>query len=256
MLHHDVTSADGTRIHVEVSGHGSTALVLVHGWLGSARWWDAQRDALADDYTIAAVELGGHGASGSRARPSITAYADDIVAAAERVEAERLVLVGHSMGGAYVVVAAERLPRTAMVVLVDTLKNLDQTMAPAEVDAMLDLYRRDLHVAVEQVLPRYLFAPATPPAVIARLQREFLAVPGDVAAELVTPLYRDDYRQAARRLRVPVHAINGDLQPTDVEANRRWFADYHLHPMPGVGHYPMLERPAEFTAALREVVGG
>jgi pimeloyl-ACP methyl ester carboxylesterase len=24
--------------------------------------------------------------------------------------------------------------------------------------------------------------------------------------------------------------------------------------MPGVGHYPMLERPAEFTAALRAVL--
>ncbi|MBK7078279.1 MAG: alpha/beta hydrolase [Myxococcales bacterium] len=253
-MDHDVTSADGTRIHVERSGRGPTALLFVHGWLGSARWWDAQRDALADAYTIAAVDLGGHGASAARAQPSLAGYADDVVAAAAGTEAERVVLIGHSMGGAYVVAAAERVPRAAMVVLVDTLKNLDQTMAPAEVEGMLELYRRDLRTAVEQVLPRYLYAPATPPAVIERLRQEFVAVPGDVAAALVAPLYRDDFRAAARRLRLPVHAINGDLHPTDVEANRRWFADYHLHTMPGVGHYPMLERPAEFTAALRAVL--
>lgn len=250
-MHRDVTSADGTRIHLELSGRGATALVFVHGWLGSARWWDAARDALQAEYTIAAVELAGHGGSGRRAQPTIAGYADDVVAATASIEAERLVLVGHSMAGAYVVVAAERVPRTAQVVLVDTLKNLDQAIAPAEVDAMLDLYRRDFATAVEQVLPRYLYAPTTPPAVIERLRHEFLAVPGDVAAALVAPLYREDYRAAARRLRVPVHAINGDLHPTDVAANRRWFADYHLHPMPGVGHYPMLEQPAAFAAALR-----
>lgn len=253
-MDHDVTSADGTRIHLELSGRGPTALVFVHGWLGSARWWDAQRDALADAYTIAAVDLAGHGRSAARAQPSLSGYADDVVAAAAGVEAERLVLIGHSMAGAYVVAAAERVPRAARLVLVDTLKNLDQAMAPAEVDGMLDLYRRDLRTAVEQVLPRYLYAPATPAAVIERLRQEFLAVPGDVAAALVAPLYREDYRAAARRLRLPVHAISGDLHPTDVEANRRWFADYHLHTMPGVGHCPMLERPAEFTAALRAVL--
>lgn len=254
-MHHDVTSADGTRIHLETSGRGATALVFVHGWLGNTRWWDAQRDALADQFTIAALDLGGHGASAARAHPSLAAYADDIVAAAGAIAAERLVLIGHSMAGAYVVVAAERLPRTAMVVLVDTLKNLDHAMAPAEVEGMLDLYRRDLRTAVEQVLPRYLYAPTTPPAVIERLRQEFLAVPGDVAAALVAPLYRDDFRPAARRLRVPVRAINGDLHPTDVAANQRWFADYQLHPMSGVGHYPMLEQPAAFTAALRAVLG-
>ena len=255
-MHRDVTSADGTRIHLELSGRGPTALVFVHGWLGNARWWDAARDALQAEYTIAALDLAGHGASGHRAQPTIAGYADDIVAAAAAIEAERLVLIGHSMSGAYVVVAAERLPRTAQVVLVDTLKNLDQTMAPAQVDAMLDLYRRDLTTAVEQVLPQYLYAPTTPPAVIERLRQEFLAVPGDVAAALVAPLYREDYRAAASRVQVPVHAINGDLHPTDLEANRRWFADYHLHPMPGVGHYPMLEQPAAFVAALRVALAG
>ena len=251
----DVTSADGTLVHAEISGRGATALVFVHGWLGSGRWWDAQRDALADTYTVVQVDLAGHGASGrGRTRWSIDGYADDVVAVVERVDAARVVLIGHSMSGAHVVVAASRIPRTAMVVLVDTLKDLDARPDPVETEAMLGLYRRDYATAVAQILPRFLFAPTTPPEVAARLQREFLAVPGELAAELVAPLYRDDYHTAARALRVPVRAINGDLHPTNVASNRRWFADYDLRVMPGVGHYPMLEQPAAFTDHLRAVL--
>ena len=151
-MDHAISSADGTRLHLEVSGRGATALLFVHGWLGSARWWDAQRDALADAYTVAALDLAGHGASAARPQPSLAGYADDVVAAAAAIAAERVVLIGHSMAGAYVVAAAERVPRAAMVVLVDTLKNLDQVMAPAEVEGMLDLYRRDLRTAVDLLL--------------------------------------------------------------------------------------------------------
>jgi pimeloyl-ACP methyl ester carboxylesterase len=151
-------------------------------------------------------------------------------------------------------VAAPRIARTAMVVLVDTLKNLDERPDPEQIAAMQELYRHDYAGAVANVLPRFLFAPTTPPEVAARLQREFLTATGDLAAELVAPLYRDDYHTAARALRVPVRAINGDLHPTDVAANRRWFHDYDLRPMPGVGHYPMLEQPDAFTAHLRAVL--
>ncbi len=249
------TSADGTPIHAEISGDGATALVFVHGWLGSGRWWDAQQAALAADYTVVQVDLAGHGRSGrGRVHHSIAGYADDVVAVVEQLAAERVVLVGHSMSGAHVIVAGTRLPPTAMIVLVDTLKNLDQRPDPAQTEAMLALYRDDYAGAVANILPRFLFAPTTPPEIAARLQREFLASTGDVAAELVAPLYRDDYHTAARALRMPVRAINGDLHPTDVAANRRWLHDYEARLMPGVGHYPMLEQPDAFTAHLRAVL--
>ncbi|MBL8717743.1 MAG: hypothetical protein JNL79_17290, partial [Myxococcales bacterium] len=140
------------------------------------------------------------------------------------------------------------------VVLVDTLKNVEQQIPAAQVDEMLALYRRDFRTAVERVLPQWLFAPGTPPEVSARLQREFLERTGDEGAELLAPLYRFDVRTAAEQLSVPVRAINSDLQPTDVEANRRHFRDYAVRIVAGTGHYPMLEAPAAFEAALRHTL--
>ena len=52
---------------------------------------------------------------------------------------------------------------------------------------------------------------------------------------------------AGRRLTVPLRAINGDLYPTDVAANRKIKPDFDAIVMPHMGHYPMLERPDEFN---------
>jgi len=91
-----VPSSDGTTIHVEVSGQGPTAILFVHGWLGSTRWWRGQEEAFASDYQVILVDLAGHGQSGkNRTTWSIDAYADDILAAARCGDFECLVLVGH-----------------------------------------------------------------------------------------------------------------------------------------------------------------
>jgi pimeloyl-ACP methyl ester carboxylesterase len=59
---------------------------------------------------------------------------------------------------------------------------------------------------------------------------------------------------AVRRLTVPLRAINGDLYPTDVEGNRKLKSDFDAVIIKHMGHYPMLERPAEFNSRVKEVV--
>lgn len=247
----ETTSRDGQPIHYDVAGTGPTALVFVHGWLGRLGWWDHTRANLAPAYTVVALDLAGHGASGqTRVEQSIAAYADDVLAVVRAVAAPRVVLVGHSMAGAVVLAAAPGVERLDGIILIDTLKDLDAPPPPS-VDTMLALYRRDFASAVRTILPRFLFAPGTPPAVVAMLSEEFLAVDGDRAAALLAPLYRFDARAAAADVRVPVRAIGGDLHPTNAAANRRYLADYDYVDLAACGHYPMLEQPDAFVAALR-----
>ena len=247
-------SNDGSEIHYEVTGDADTALVFVHGWMGNVRWWDAQRDTFSPTHRVVALDLAGHGQS-SRTRTTWTAaaYAQDIAAVVRAVGAPRVVLVGHSMSGAYALAACPELdPRQlAAVILVDTLKNLDGLPSAAQTEPQFASYRADYRNAVETFLPKFLFSPNTPPAVAARLTHEFLATTGDIAVTLLEPLYRFDVREAARRVRVPVRGIGSDLHPFDLTANRHYLADYDHVVIPGYGHYPMLEAPDLFDAALR-----
>jgi sigma-B regulation protein RsbQ len=248
-----VTSTDGQRVHLTVAGSSAPALVFVHGWLGNGSWFDAQRDHLAGRFTVVEVDLPGHGRSDkTRTAWSASQYADDIAAACAGFD--DVILVGHSMSGAYVCEAAPRIPQTRAVILVDTLKDLEQIMPPEQVAEVLAMYRRDFRGAVENVLPKYLYSTDTPPDVRARIQAEFLAADPALAVAVIEPLYRMDLRETARRVAVPVRAINADYTPTNAEANRRYFRDYAAEIVARAGHYPMLERPAEFTAALDRVL--
>jgi pimeloyl-ACP methyl ester carboxylesterase len=247
-----VRSADGTPIHYEVTGQGEVALVLAHGWLGSARWWDGVREAFAPRYQVVALDLAGHGQSGrTRTDWTFSRYAEDIRAVAGQVQAGQMILVGHSMSGAYVLEAALTLPRVHGLVVVDTLKNLAKPpMSREQIDGMLSLYKADFKKAVAEVLPAYLYAKTTPEPVRARLQREFLEAPPGFAAIALEPLYQKDLRELAARVAVPVRAILSDVEPVDPANNRKYLKDYDLVTMKGVGHYPMLEDPAEFHRAL------
>jgi pimeloyl-ACP methyl ester carboxylesterase len=57
-----------------------------------------------------------------------------------------------------------------------------------------------------------------------------------------------------RRLDAPLRAINGDLYPTDIAANRKLKPDFDAVIMAHMGHYPMLERPGEFNRLVAETV--
>jgi pimeloyl-ACP methyl ester carboxylesterase len=63
-----------------------------------------------------------------------------------------------------------------------------------------------------------------------------------------------DMGAPAARLAAPLRAINGDLYPTDIAANRKLKPDFDAVIMTHTGHYPMLERPGEFNRRVAEVV--
>jgi pimeloyl-ACP methyl ester carboxylesterase len=245
-------STDGSEINYEVTGEADTALVFIHGWMGNVRWWDAQRDAFADRYRIVTIDLAGHGES-SRIRTEWTAqaYADDILAVVRAVGAPRTILVGHSMSGAYALLAAPQIDGLVAVILVDTVKKIEAPPTEEQLAPMMAMYREDYQKAVDTVLPQYLFGPKTPQSVRERLTHEFLSVSGDIAVAMLEPLYRFDVREAAKRVRVPVRGIGTSQNPHDTQGNRAFLADYDYTDLEGYGHYPMLEAPELFDPALR-----
>src|SRR5207244_1464928 len=95
------TSPDNVHVEYRVYGHGEPAVLLVHGWANDANYWHAQLDVLKARYTVVALNLAGHGASGNnRSDWSIASYAQDVAAVARQIPNARLAVVGHSMGAA------------------------------------------------------------------------------------------------------------------------------------------------------------
>ncbi|WP_347218548.1 alpha/beta hydrolase [Chryseobacterium sp.] len=248
-------SSDSQKIHYQESGNGNTAILLIHGWLGNTEWWVDQKKYFAPKYHIIQIDLAGHGKSDSdRQDWNSSLYADDIKAVADAIDAQEIILVGHSMSGAYVLEASLKIPKVKALVLIDTLKDLDESFTEEQVEQILSMYRSDFKNAVENILPQYLFAEQTPPAVKERVQREFLQNEPEKAINALKPLYQTDFKNIAKQVQVPVIAINSDASPTNLEGNRKYLKDYNYLTITGVGHYPMLEKPEEFNILLDEAL--
>lgn len=249
------TSSDGQKIHYKESGNGSTTILFVHGWLGNTEWWAAQQENFKNKFHVIQIDLAGHGKSdASRQDWTSAGYADDIKAVADAAGSQEIILVGHSMSGAYVLEASLKIPQVKGLILIDTLKNLDETFTEEQTEEVLSLYKSDFKHTVEHLLPQYLFVEQTPPEVKERLQYEFLQNEPELAINVLRPLYKTDFRTIAKLVQVPVIAINSDASPTDLENNRKYLKNYHYVTIEGVGHYPMLEKPDEFNTIIDGVI--
>lgn len=77
-------------------------VVLLHGFTGSGRSWDAVRDHLVGAFTVLTIDLPGHGRSPAPDDPAeyaLRRVADRIVDALDRERIPRAVMMGYSMGG-------------------------------------------------------------------------------------------------------------------------------------------------------------
>jgi pimeloyl-ACP methyl ester carboxylesterase len=248
-------SPDGIEIRYDVAGSGSPAIVFVHGWSCDRTYWREQMTAFAARHLLVAIDLAGHGESGiGRASWTMPAFGDDTVAVVEQLGLERVVLVGHSMGGDVVTEAALRLgDRVAGVVWVDTYPTLDEVTTAEELDAFAAPFRRDFAGHTRQFV-RGMFPPTADPALVERVAEDMASAPPDVALDAAVHAWGNDGPAIAalERLTVPVVQIRPDDGPTDIESlARHGVGTVIVH---GAGHFPMLEDPAQFDAALAEVI--
>lgn len=249
-------SPDGVPIRYEVRGQGEPSLVFVHCWTCDRHLWDAQVPVFARTHRVVTLDLAGHGESGrGRTDWTMAAYGEDVRAVVEALGVKRAVLIGHSMGGSVIVEAARRMPgRVAALVPVDSLLNVEEKETPEGVEAFLVPWSADYRTASARFVREYMFTPRTDPALIERIVAKAVSFPPDIAIESIRRAWTYDAAAALDEVKAPVHALNADKFPTNLEANRRHASGYKATFMTGVGHYLMLEDPKRFNELLAQVL--
>jgi pimeloyl-ACP methyl ester carboxylesterase len=251
------TARDGVRIHYETTGTGRPALVLVHCWTCDSGFWKDVVERFARGRQVVTLDLAGHGQSG-RTRKSYTmqAFGQDVKAVADALKLDRMVLVGHSMGGAVILEAARLLGnRVVGLVPVDTLLDVVQRDDPKETQAFLDKMQADFEGTTTGFAREYWFVPTTPPAVVDRVVKTATTFPPEIAMSALRDNWSYDSARGLESIKVPIAAVNADKFPTNFEANRRHAPQFDAVIMKGVGHYLMLEDPKRFGDHLEEALG-
>ncbi len=251
------TSADGVPIHYASVGTGDAAVVLVHCWSCSSRYWDGTVAALAPRRRVVTLDLAGHGQSGkSRQAWTMAAFGEDVRAVVVALGLRRVILVGHSMGGPVILEAAKLMPdRVVGLVPVDTLHDVEREMADGDREQLFARLRQDFRGTTDGLV-RQLFVPTSDKALVDRVVADMTGADPVVAVPALDALFRYHEAAALEQIKVPIVAINTDVRPTHLEANRKHAPQFDVVLMARVGHWPMLERPEDFNAKLGAVVDG
>lgn len=254
-----VNSADGVPIAYEVQGRGEPTLVFIHGWSCDGRYWRAQAPHFAQNHRTVTIDLAGHGHSGlQRDNYSMAAFGEDIRAVVEDIDAEQVVLIGHSMGGAVSIAAALLMPeRVVGLVGVDTFQDLGQRPGPEEVDAWITPLREDF-VAGAGPFVASMLVDSTDPALRDWVIADMTTAPPSVALSAMENMLEvagdDDTLTELAKLEIPVVSINADLWPTNIEGNRERLPTFEAVIIPGTDHFLHMAEPETFNAELVRVL--
>ncbi|CAN5216275.1 alpha/beta hydrolase [soil metagenome] len=280
-----VESFDGTRLHVETLGPpDAPTLVLVHGYALSLDFWHWQRLQLADRLRIVAYDQRGHGRSDAAVGDdySVAALGRDLQAVldATRADGERVVVVGHSLGGMALLSWARQHPGRVAEPLAgavfvnttgsDTVAGSAFSGGSAVLGALQSrAWDRTLRRGVRPGRPgdlSYLLtravglSPDADPDQVLFVERLVMSCPNSVKAALMPALTGLSLRDAAGLVRVPALVLAGERDRVTPPGQARRLVDKlpdaRLVVVDGVGHSAPLEAGAVVSAHLAAFVDG
>jgi len=256
-----------TSLHVETHGAGP-ALVLAHGFGGSARNWRPQLRALKDAYAVHVFDARGHARSApiaSAAEARAEAVVEDFAQVAARAGAARVIAGGLSMGAAtalrFALSAPERVRALVLMALPAGPSSGRGVSASAE--AFADAIERE---GLEAAGARYAWGPnaGLDPQAAAWVRAGFLEHDAQSLAYLLREYLArlEEPAQLAPRLarvRAPTLLVVGDRDAASLPSARELAAalpDAQLEVVAGAGHVVNLAQPERVNALLREFLAG
>lgn len=262
-------------VHVQVHGlpirvlqHGSGRdIVLVHGSPGSIEDWAPITEALASRFHVTVFDRPGHGYSGDGGQYSFAYNADITLGLIKALGLTRVILVGHSYGGATALNVALRAPAEVdRYVIVDSAAY--RPLRPIDpIYALLAVPKLGLGVASTLgalVAPKKIrkglediFVSEPPSEEFLALRSQLWSEPKVSHALAIESLGATAglAAQSARysSIKKPVHILAQADDPgrrESAERLRRAIAGSTLTLLPHAGHYLQLEKPAEVAEVI------
>jgi pimeloyl-ACP methyl ester carboxylesterase len=267
-------ATQGETLHVLVDGSdGQPTVLLLHGFLGSSRWFDRLVPLLRPDYRVVRVDLAGHGGSTDHDRlRSPMDQARYLSFVVDQLHLSPIATVGHSLGANVAIAAAE-----SGVVIGDLVilgEGPDYSVAtPPWINRVLrapvigpQIWKRLPEVAIRRAVSQFFakgfdthaaFDDPRQPVLDTRAvsHRTFVRTQDDKEQYVAVLSLAARIRELGLRALV----IFGDQDHVfdSGESLRIYAANPNVTTalLPGVGHASMLEAPAEIATAIRRFIG-
>ena len=264
-----VLDVDGLRIHyVDWGDSTKPPLVMVHGLDRVARTFDHLATHFNSRYHVLAVDMRGHGDSGwdPKGRYLVEDHVGDLEGVVRQLGLRNIVLWGNSTGGRVVQVFAGKHPELVSRVI-------SEDVGPERPRQIADSYSRrvqqeqagwasegDLLAQLRKANPRMSAAVLEPYVRYGTTRRPDGRIIWKRDPQLVNGFVATDLWRFVRNITSPILYVLGGqsrIVPPETQAElKKALPQAQIVTMPGLGHYPSDERPAEFVAIVDRFLQG
>ncbi|MFQ5855128.1 MAG: alpha/beta fold hydrolase [Anaerolineae bacterium] len=226
-------------------------VLFVHGAGGTHRIWGHQVQSLAGVNTYA-LDLPAHGRSSGEGRDTIAGYSGVILRFLDALEIERVILVGHSMGGAITQWTALHAPERLLGLgLVGTGARL--RVLPTILEGLEAEFEKTVDLIVD-----HAFAGEVDQSLVDSGRKEWLANQPAVAVGDFLACDRFDVMDRLGEIELPAAVVVGvrdrltPVKYAQLLVGRMHAAELTL--VENAGHMVMLEQPVAVTGALQRLI--
>lgn len=233
---------NGSVVHYEIFGRGKP-VILVHGWLGSWRYWVPVMDELSNEFRTYALDLWGFGDSDKqRERYELDTYVELIIDFMDELGIWRAPVVGHTLGAAVAAKLAADYPDRVSKVLAVGLPLRSE-----------GINRRLLSAGPNDSVSRLFWNRQRPYDEVesgaAKAAKNAMALTIQAVARLDVLGLLDDIDVPLLTLYSGKDNVIDSNQADELDTE-----DYDARAivLPGTRHFPMLDNTATFTRLLRD----
>ncbi|SOD98740.1 alpha/beta fold hydrolase [Spirosoma fluviale] len=233
----------------------SPLFCLIHGHGVDASIWDGIYADLALDYQVLAPDF-----SRLTHLTTIEAYADELSDRLPLANDQKVILVGHSMGGYMALAFAEKYPNRVLGLILyhSTATADDDVKRQARQQVIQELQTAGTSPFIHKQMPK-MVAPSCAPELIEELEHRFLNLPADALVAGVKAIAgRPDRTAILRDAQFPVLLVLGredQLIPYEKTAQLASLSGrIKVAAIEQAGHLSMVEQPTQSTEILRAFV--
>ena len=250
-------------------------MVFIHGWGGSARYWESTANALSDTFDCLLYDMRGFGRSRLPQEPiellyEMEEYAEDLAVLLDALELNRVYINAHSLGASAATMFLNRYPERverAILTCSGVFEYEEKSFtAFHKIGGYVVKFRPRWFLKIPfaglMFMARFLHRPL--PAAVSRgfledyLEADYNAALGTMLTA-VSKYAAEVMPQEFAQLKVPTLLISGQYDKIIPAALGRRAAELsekvEYFEIPGTAHFPMLEKPAVYLERVREFLG-
>jgi 3-oxoadipate enol-lactonase len=241
-------------------GEGSTPIICLHGFPFDKTMWENQLDFFKTKYRIIAFDIRGFGKStDEESHLSIPLFSEDLIAFMDKLNIEKAIICGLSMGGFIALNAMKSFPnRFEALILCDTQCIADTPEVKEKRCEVIDDISTNGVAAFNEGFIKSVFHKNSihrKKSMVDKLRSVVFANSENVIKKgLVALAERSETCTSLNKINIPALIICGrEVEVTPLVQSESMLSaiqDAKLHVIDDAGHVSNLEQPEEFNAQL------